>query len=51
MKRGSLTNHSMVWSDKVFSNPSFTKWITGGSIVTAFRYPDCKKIELVTDAR
>ncbi len=47
MNEGSLNNHGMAWTQKVLRMPpAFLKWLSIGVLVSAYRCPNCKRIEL-----
>jgi hypothetical protein len=51
MTPGSLTNHGMMWTKNLYAN-RFAKWLTGGAMyITAFRCPNCFKVELVSEEK
>ncbi len=51
MDQGSLYNHGLAWGKKDFNNFSkVTAWLTKNTtLVIAYRCPNCKSIQLVTD--
>ena len=49
MVKGSLTNHGMVWVEKITANKNLIKFLTGGVLVVAYRCPKCQNVELSTE--